>query len=221
MNIIFFGKPGAGKGTHSAAVSERLDIPTISTGNLIREILKSHDAERSAMRDELKKYTSAGKLVPDSVIVNLLKDRINASDCKFGFILDGFPRNVAQAKVLDDMHIAIDKVIEIDTSDDVIISRMSGRRSCANCGRVYNLKTEMKPKVKGICDVCGGKLVQRDDDNEETVKKRLKIYEEQTFPLKDYYLSKGILASVYGNRSRKDVLDDIFEIVGANVKEKS
>ena len=213
MNIIFFGKPGAGKGTHSAVVSEKLGIPTISTGDLIREILRSSDAERHEIRDELKRYTSAGKLVPDSIVVNLLKNRISAPDCKSGFILDGFPRNVAQAKVLDDMHIAIDKVIEIDTSDDVIISRMSGRRSCADCGRVYNLKTEMKPKVDGVCDACSGKLVQRDDDSEDTVRERLKVYEEQTFPLKDYYLSKGILVSVDGNRLREEVLGDIFKVV--------
>lgn len=221
MNIIFLGKPGAGKGTHSSVVSERLGIPTISTGDLIREILRSSDDERQDVRSELKKYTSTGKLVPDDFVVSLLKDRMRLSDCENGFILDGFPRNVSQAKVLDNMKVTIDKVIEIDTSDDVIISRMSGRRSCPKCGKVYNVNTEMKPKIDEKCDVCGVDLVQRDDDNEETVRNRLKVYEEQTFPLRDYYLSKKILNTVDGNRSCEEVLSDIFKIVGANVKKKS
>lgn len=221
MNIIFLGKPGAGKGTHSSAVSDRLGIPTISTGDLIREILRSSDDQRRDVRNELKKYTSTGKLVPDNFVVNILKNRMDSSDCKSGFILDGFPRNVSQARVLDDMGVVIDKVIEIDTSDEVIISRMSGRRSCPNCGKVYNVNTEMRPKVKGKCDSCDNRLIQREDDNEETVKNRLEVYEEQTFPLKEYYLSKGILSTVDGDRSCEEVLDDIFKIVGANVKKKS
>lgn len=216
MNIIFFGKPGAGKGTHASVVSEKMKIPTISTGDLIRKILSSSNDSDRDLREKLRSYTSAGKLVPDSLVVDLLKNRIKSDDCKNGFILDGFPRNVSQAKVLEDMGISISKVIEIDTSDDVIIKRMSGRRVCKKCGKVYNVNTEMRPKVDGVCDSCGGTLYVREDDSEETVKNRLKVYKDQTLPLRNYYLEKGILSTIDGDRSCEKVIEDIFKLVEVN-----
>ena len=216
MNIIFFGKPGAGKGTHASVVSEKMKIPTISTGDLIRKILSSSNDSDRDLREKLRSYTSAGKLVPDSLVVDLLKNRIKSDDCKNGFILDGFPRNVSQAKVLEDMGISISKVIEIDTSDDVIIKRMSGRRVCEKCGKVYNVNTEMRPKVDGVCDSCGGSLYVREDDSEETVKNRLKVYKDQTLPLRNYYLEKGILSTIDGDRSCEKVIEDIFKLVEVN-----
>lgn len=216
MNIIFFGKPGAGKGTHASVVSEKMKIPTISTGDLIRKILSSSNDSDRDLREKLRSYTSAGKLVPDSLVVDLLKNRIKSDDCKNGFILDGFPRNVSQAKVLEDMGISISKVIEIDTSDDVIIKRMSGRRVCKKCGKVYNVNTEMRPKVDGVCDSCGGSLYVREDDSEETVKNRLKVYKDQTLPLRNYYLEKGILSTIDGDRSCEKVIEDIFKLVEVN-----
>ena len=216
MNIIFFGKPGAGKGTHASVVSEKMKIPTISTGDLIRKILSSSNDSDRDLREKLRSYTSAGKLVPDSLVVDLLKSRIKSDDCKNGFILDGFPRNVSQAKVLEDMGISISKVIEIDTSDDVIIKRMSGRRVCKKCGKVYNVNTEMRPKVDGVCDSCGGTLYVREDDSEETVKNRLKVYKDQTLPLRNYYLEKGILSTIDGDRSCEKVIEDIFKLVEVN-----
>ncbi len=216
MNIIFFGKPGAGKGTHASVVSEKMKIPTISTGDLIRKILSSSNDSDRDLREKLRSYTSAGKLVPDSLVVDLLKNRIKSDDCKNGFILDGFPRNVSQAKVLEDMGISISKVIEIDTSDDVIIKRMSGRRVCKKCGKVYNVNTEMRPKVDGVCDSCGGGLYVREDDSEETVKNRLKVYKDQTLPLRNYYLEKGILSTIDGDRSCEKVIEDIFKVVEVN-----
>ena len=216
MNIIFFGKPGAGKGTHASVVSEKMKIPTISTGDLIRKILSSSNDSDRDLREKLRSYTSAGKLVPDSLVVDLLKNRIKSDDCRNGFILDGFPRNVSQAKVLEDMGISISKVIEIDTSDDVIIKRMSGRRVCKKCGKVYNVNTEMRPKVDGVCDSCGGTLYVREDDSEETVKNRLKVYKDQTLPLRNYYLEKGILSTIDGDRSCEKVIEDIFKLVEVN-----
>lgn len=199
MNIIFLGAPGAGKGTQAEKVSEKLNIPTISTGNIIREALKNG----TAMGLKAKEFIEAGKLVPDEVVIGIIKDRLAADDCKNGFILDGFPRTIPQAEALDAMGIVIDKVIDIEVSDEAIAKRMSGRRVCGKCGASYHLEYK-KPKTEGVCDVCGDKLVQRKDDAPETVLERLKIYHSETEPLKDYYSGTGKLRIVEG---QDDVAD--------------
>ena len=193
MNMIFLGAPGAGKGTQAEVVCKELNIPAVSTGNMLREAVKNGtDAGLAA-----KKFMDAGELVPDEVVIGILKDRIAQDDAKNGFILDGFPRTVAQAEALESMGVQIDKVIEIDVSDEAITARMSGRRVCEGCGNSYHI--EFKPtKVDGVCDACGAKVVQRIDDKPETVQARLKTYHEKTAPLKDYYQSRGKLVTVQG-----------------------
>lgn len=193
MKLILLGAPGAGKGTQAEVIMDHLNIPAISTGNIIREALKNG----TEVGLKAKSYMDAGKLVPDEVVIEIIKERLAQDDCKNGFILDGFPRTVLQAEALDAMGIAIDKVVDIEVADEKIAQRLGGRRVCANCGASYH--TEYKPsKVEGVCDKCGGPTVQRKDDEPATVLDRLKVYHEQTEPLKDYYAKKGILAVVYG-----------------------
>mgnify|MGYP005758940183 CR=1 FL=1 len=193
MKLILLGAPGAGKGTQAEVIMDHLNIPAISTGNIIREALKNG----TEVGLKAKSYMDAGKLVPDEVVIEIIKERLAQDDCKNGFILDGFPRTVPQAEALDAMGIAIDKVVDIEVADEKIAQRLGGRRVCANCGASYH--TEYKPsKVEGVCDKCGGPTVQRKDDEPATVLDRLKVYHEQTEPLKDYYAKKGILAVVYG-----------------------
>ncbi|MCH5195798.1 MAG: adenylate kinase [Oscillospiraceae bacterium] len=193
MNMIFLGAPGAGKGTQAEVVCKELNIPAISTGNMLREAVKnSTEAGLKA-----KSFMDAGELVPDEVVIGILKDRIAQPDAKNGFILDGFPRTVEQAEALEKMGVEIDKVVEIDVSDEAITARMSGRRVCEGCGNSYHI--EYKPtKTEGICDACGAKVVQRIDDKPETVQARLKTYHEKTAPLKDYYAKRGKLVTVQG-----------------------
>lgn len=193
MKIIFLGAPGAGKGTQAEIVSEKLAIPTVSTGNIIRAALKNG----TPMGVKAKEYIEAGKLVPDEVVIGIIKDRLAEDDCKNGFILDGFPRTIPQAEALDNMGIVIDKVIDIEVADEKIAARMSGRRVCKNCGNSYHLEYK-KPEKDGICNACGGELVQRKDDAPETVLERLKVYHDETEPLKDYYEKKGKLFIVEG-----------------------
>ncbi len=193
MKLILLGAPGAGKGTQAEVIMDHLNIPAISTGNIIREALKNG----TEVGLKAKSYMDAGKLVPDEVVIEIIKERLAKDDCKNGFILDGFPRTVPQAEALDAMGIAIDKVVDIEVADEKIAQRLGGRRVCSNCGASYH--TEYKPsKVEGVCDKCGGPTVQRKDDEPATVLDRLKVYHEQTEPLKDYYAKKGILAVVYG-----------------------
>lgn len=193
MKLILLGAPGAGKGTQAEVIMDHLNIPAISTGNIIREALKNG----TEVGLKAKSYMDAGKLVPDEVVIEIIKERLAQDDCKNGFILDGFPRTVPQAEALDAMGITIDKVVDIEVADEKIAQRLGGRRVCANCGASYH--TEYKPsKVEGVCDKCGGPTVQRKDDEPATVLDRLKVYHEQTEPLKDYYAKKGILAVVYG-----------------------
>ena len=193
MNLILLGAPGAGKGTQAAVISERLNIPQISTGNIIRAALKSG----TEMGLKAKSFIDAGKLVPDEVVIGIIKDRLKEDDCKDGFILDGFPRTIPQAEALDEMGVVIDKVIDIEVSDDVIVNRLSGRRVCEKCGRPYHI-VDLKPRVDGICDDCTGALIQRKDDQIDTVKARLEIYHSETEPLKDYYQAQGKLSVVMG-----------------------
>ena len=193
MNMIFLGAPGAGKGTQAEVVCKELNIPAISTGNMLREAVKN--GTEAGLK--AKSFMDAGELVPDEVVIGILKDRIAQPDAQNGFILDGFPRTVEQAEALDKMGVNIDKVVEIAVSDEAITARMSGRRVCEGCGNSYHI--EFKPtKVEGICDACGAKVVQRIDDKPETVQARLKTYHEKTAPLKDYYEKRGKLVTVEG-----------------------
>ncbi|MBQ2677045.1 MAG: adenylate kinase [Clostridia bacterium] len=199
MKLIFLGAPGAGKGTQAEIVSEKLGIPTISTGNIIREALKNG----TEMGLKAKAFIEAGKLVPDEVVIGIIKDRLAEDDCKNGFILDGFPRTIPQAEALDNMGIEIDKVIDIEVSDDRIVSRMSGRRVCPNCGASYHIEYK-RPEKDGICNSCQTELVIRKDDEPAVVLDRLNVYHEQTEPLKDYYAKTGKLKIVEGQEEVAD-----------------
>ena len=199
MKIILLGAPGTGKGTQAEKISEALHIPQISTGNIIREALKSG----SEIGLKAKSYMDRGDLVPDEVVIDIIKDRIAKDDCANGFILDGFPRTIAQAEALDSMGVSIDRVLDINVADEVIASRMSGRRVCESCGSSYHMEFK-KPAVEGVCDKCGGTLIQRKDDHPDTVADRLKVYHEQTEPLKAYYEKKGLLRVVDGQDTVAD-----------------
>lgn len=211
MKLILLGAPGAGKGTLAVTVSEKYQIPTISTGNIIRAALKNG----TEMGKKAKEYTEKGALVPDEIVIGIIEERLKESDCKNGFILDGFPRTIPQAEALDKMGVGIDAALLIDVPDEVIIDRMSGRRVCENCGASYHI-VSIKPKKEGICDACGGALVTRKDDEPETVLNRLKIYHEQSEPLVDYYKSQGKLLKALATGSveenQKTVLSVLSEI---------
>ena len=199
MKLILLGAPGAGKGTQAEIISERLSIPTISTGNIIRAALKA----QTEMGIKAKEFIDKGLLVPDDVVIGIVRDRLKEDDCKNGFILDGFPRTVPQAQALDEMGIEIDKVIDIQVPDEKIVQRLSGRRVCCGCGASYHLIYK-KPKKDGICNHCGAQLVHRSDDKEETILERLKVYHEQTEPLVDYYRKKNKLVVVEGQEEVAD-----------------
>ncbi len=199
MNIILLGAPGAGKGTQAAVICNHLNIPTISTGNIIREALRTG----TEMGLKAKSFMDAGQLVPDEVVIGIIEERLKADDCQSGFILDGFPRTIPQAEALDKMGVVIDKVIDIEVPDEVIVTRLSGRRVCEKCGRPYHI-VDLKPQVDGVCDDCTGALIQRKDDHIDTVKARLDIYHAETEPLKDYYGAQGKLVIVEGQNKVED-----------------
>lgn len=209
MNIIMLGAPGAGKGTQAEIISKDLSIPTISTGDIIRAALKNG----TEMGLKAKSFIDKGHLVPDEVVIGIVTERIKQEDCQDGFILDGFPRTIAQAEALDKSDIKIDHVIDIEVDDELIYKRMSGRRVCEKCAKVYNVNTDRKPRIDGKCDVCAGTLIQRMDDNEDTVKERLKVYYEQTHELKDYYDKRGLRRVIDGMKSLQDITKEIFEIL--------
>ncbi|EEG32148.1 adenylate kinase [[Clostridium] methylpentosum DSM 5476] len=199
MNLILLGAPGAGKGTQAEVICDTLKIPAISTGNILREAVKNG----TELGLKAKEYMESGNLVPDEVVIGLLKERIAQDDCKNGYVLDGFPRTVPQAEALDVMGVVIDKVIDIEVADEAIQKRLSGRRVCEDCGASYHV--DYKPSaVEGKCDKCGGKTVQRKDDHPDTIKDRLNVYHEQTEPLKDYYSKTGKLVIVEGQEDVKD-----------------
>ena len=199
MKLILLGAPGAGKGTQAEFICGKLSIPTISTGNIIRAALKAG----TEMGLKAKEFIDNGQLVPDDVVIGIIKERLSEDDCKNGFILDGFPRTIPQAEALDTMGVSIDRVISIEVADEKIAARMSGRRVCKACGASYHLEYK-KPAVEGICNACGGELIQRKDDHPDTVLDRLKVYHEQTEPLKGYYEKKGILRIVEGQEEVAD-----------------
>ena len=205
MNLILLGAPGAGKGTQAEKICDKFNIPAISTGNIIRAALKNG----TEMGLKAKSFMEAGQLVPDEVVIGIIKDRLIEDDCKNGFILDGFPRTIPQAQALEDMGVQIDKVVDIEVPDEKITARMSGRRVCSKCANSYHLLYK-KPKVEGICDACGGELVQRKDDAPETVQARLAEYHEMTEPLKDFYNKLGKLVIVEGQEEVADTTKLVF-----------
>ena len=208
MNLILLGAPGAGKGTQAEILCERLNIPTISTGNMIREAMKSG----TEMGRKAKEYAENGKLVPDEVVIGIVDERLRMEDCQNGFILDGFPRTIPQAEALDRMGITIDYVVDINVPDEVITRRVSGRRACLDCGSTYHIETK-KPQVEGICDRCGSTLVQRKDDLPETVLERLHVYHAQTEPLRDYYAAAGKLLVVDGQQGIQEIAEQTLELL--------
>ena len=199
MKLILLGAPGAGKGTQAEVIAEHLSIPTISTGNIIRAALKAE----TEMGLKAKEYINNGQLVPDDVVIGIIKERLAEDDCKNGFILDGFPRTIPQAEALDTMGIEIDKVIDIEVPDEKIVERMSGRRVCPQCGNSYHLLYK-KPAKDGVCDSCEAELIIRADDHPDTVLERLQVYHSQTEPLKDFYSKKNKLYIVEGQEEVKD-----------------
>ncbi|RKD34133.1 adenylate kinase [Thermohalobacter berrensis] len=214
MRLILLGPPGAGKGTQASGIVKKYDIPHISTGDIFRKNIK----EGTELGKKAKEYMDKGLLVPDEIVVAIVKDRIIEDDCKNGFLLDGFPRTVAQADALDEelqnLGLELDKVINIDVNKDVLIERAIGRRICKKCGATYHVKFN-PPKVEGKCDECGGELYQRKDDTEETVSKRIEVYLEQTKPLIDYYEEKGLLVNVDGEQDIGKVFSDIVNALGS------
>ena len=208
MRLILMGPPGAGKGTQGEILEKKLGISTISTGLMLRTAIK----EQTEVGKLAEQYINDGKLVPDDVIVAIVKERLSQPDCEKGFILDGFPRTIPQAEALDNMGIIIDKVVDIDVPDENIVNRMSGRRVCKACGSSYHIENK-KPKVEGVCDSCGGELQIRKDDAPETVLDRLNVYHEQTEPLKDYYAKCGKLRSVEGTAPIKEITASILKVL--------
>lgn len=197
MRLILLGPPGAGKGTQAKKLVDAHGIPQISTGDLLREAVR----QKTALGKVAKAKMDAGELVPDDVVVAMVRERLGGNDCGAGFILDGFPRSVPQAQALDAMlketKIAIDHVLSIEVPEEELVRRLGGRRSCPACGAMFHV-TFNPPKREGVCDKCGGKLIVRDDDNEKTVRNRIKVYREQTEPLKSYYQKQGLLRLVEG-----------------------
>ena len=205
MKLILLGAPGAGKGTQAEKICEKLNIPAISTGNILRAAVK----DGTEMGLKAKSYMDAGQLVPDEVVIGIIKDRLNDDDCKNGFILDGFPRTIPQAQALLDSGVDIDKVIDIEVPDEAITKRMSGRRVCSKCAHSYHIEYK-KPKVDGICDACGGELIQRKDDAPQTVLDRLVEYHKMTEPLKGFYENLGKLKVVEGQEDVADTTKLVF-----------
>ena len=214
MKIIMLGAPGAGKGTQAKMIAEKYGIPHVSTGDIFRANIKNG----TELGMEAKKYMDQGQLVPDELTVKILLDRVAQDDCKNGYVLDGFPRTIPQAEVLDkaltELGDAIDFAIDVNVPDENIVKRMSGRRACLSCGTTYHIE-HIPPKKEGICDKCGQELVLRDDDKPETVLNRLKVYHDQTQPLIEYYKKAGVLAEVDGTLDMEEVFQAIVRILGA------
>ncbi|MGD8561437.1 MAG: adenylate kinase [Desulfarculaceae bacterium] len=213
MNIILLGPPGAGKGTQAKMLIDEYGIPQISTGDMLREAVKN----QTALGLEAKKYMDSGQLVPDEVVIGLVRERIARPDCEKGFMLDGFPRTVPQAeeldKVLSEMSKKIDHVVSIEVPNQELMGRLTGRRTCKNCGQGYHVMFD-PPQKEGQCDKCGGELFQRDDDNEQTVANRLKVYDDQTKPLIDYYQGKGLLRPIDGVGAIPDIFGRVKAVLG-------
>lgn len=214
MRLILLGPPGAGKGTQAKAIATEYSIPQISTGDILRLAVR----EGSAMGLRAKAYMDAGALVPDEVVVGIVRERLEQPDCIPGFILDGFPRTVAQANTLRDnleeLKIGLRSVISLEVNEDALVDRLTGRRTCRGCGRGYHVKHD-PPRISGICDACSGELFQREDDREETIRHRLAVYRQQTTPLIDYYRQQGLLTSIDGMMDIPEVREQIRAVLRA------
>ncbi len=206
MRLILLGVPGAGKGTQAAIIAKEYDISAVSTGQIIRDTI----AAKTPLGNEMKKYIDRGELVPDDIVVEMVKERIKKDDCVNGYILDGFPRTISQAIIMEELPILIDVALEIDVDEDIIVNRLSGRRVCLECGATYHI-SDNPSKVEGVCDKCGGALKTREDDVPEVIRHRLKVYNEQTKPLKDFYSERGMLLTVKG-------LDEVEDTAKAIIK---
>ncbi len=215
MRLVLLGAPGAGKGTQAKKLIEKYGMPQISTGDLLRAAV----AAGSDLGKEAKSFMDKGELVPDSVVLGMVEERLQQDDCKDGYILDGFPRNTAQAEALDQMldklGMSPDAALRVDVPLEDLMKRLTGRRTCKGCGQMYNIYFSA-PSVEGECDKCGGELYQRDDDQEATIQKRLQVYQEQTAPLIDYYSGKGILKSVGGTGGIDEIFDNVVATLGLN-----
>ncbi len=212
MNLVLMGPPGAGKGTQGEILSRRLGVDTISTGVMLRTAIK----EQTEVGKLAEKYINDGKLVPDDVIVSIVKERLAKPDCEKGFILDGFPRTTAQAEALTNSGVKIDKALSLEVEDAVIVERLSSRRECSKCGAPYNVISN-RPQKEGICDKCGGELIQRADDNPDTVKNRLSVYHKQTEPIKEYYEKQGLLVTAKGEDRLEDTTANVAAALGLEV----
>ncbi len=212
-NLIMFGPPGAGKGTQAKIISKQLGIPAISTGEMIRAAIKAS----TPMGVAAQKYTESGALVPDEVVIGIIKERLAEDDCKGGFILDGFPRTIPQAEALSNMGVQITKVISFEVTDNAIVDRMSGRRLCSVCSASYHVKYAPS-KVEGKCDSCGGELIIRKDDRKDVVESRLETYHSETEPLKAFYQKMGLLSVIDGEGKVEDVSARAFEALGVEIK---
>jgi len=209
MRLILLGPPGAGKGTQAEVLVEKLKVPQISTGDILRAAVK----KGTPVGLQAKAFMDAGDLVPDDVIIGVVKERLTADDCKNGYIFDGMPRTIAQAEALDAQNVVIDTVLSIEVPDEVIIKRLSGRRTCPDCGMIYHIETK-KPAVEGICDICKAKLIIRKDDEAETIKNRLETYHRETAPLIDYYKKQGKLKEAGGELGIKEQTAEVFKVLG-------
>lgn len=210
MKLIVLGAPGAGKGTQARIISEKYNIPAISTGAIIREAIE----EGTEFGKKAKAYIDRGDLLPDDMVIGLVTERVKNDDCKNGFILDGFPRTLNQAKAMKENGIEIDIALSLEVSDDVIVNRLSGRRECSHCRAPYHISAH-PPKKEGICDECGSALIMRDDDNPETILSRLKVYHEKTAPLKEYFEGEGILKKIETADTIEDTSEKVFAALGA------
>lgn len=213
MRIVLLGAPGAGKGTQAKKLIDKYGIPQISTGDILRQNV----AEGTPLGKEAKSFMDKGELVPDRVVLGLVEDRLKKEDCKKGYILDGFPRNTAQAEALDkilaSLNMSLTGALSVDVPKDDLMKRLTGRRTCKGCGQMYNIYFSA-PKKEGVCDKCGGALFHRDDDKEETIKRRLDVYDAQTAPLMDYYKKSGILKSVTGVGSIDEIFSKVCNALG-------
>jgi len=212
MRLILLGPPGAGKGTQAKMLKEKFSIPQISTGDILRQAVK----DNTELGIQAKSFMDVGQLVPDDVVVGLIKERIKQPDCEAGFILDGFPRTIIQAEKLSErlteLGLTIDKVVDLEVNAEEVISRLTGRSTCPDCGGMFH-EDSRPPKVRGVCDGCGGTLAQRQDDNTETIMKRLDVYQESTAPLKQFYKKQGNLKTVTARGSVEEIFSRVLEMV--------
>ena len=213
MRIILLGSPGAGKGTLAAEIDKKYPVAHISTGDIFRENVKNN----TPLGLKARSYMDAGKLVPDDIVIAMMEDRLREPDCEKGFILDGFPRTVPQAKalekILEELHLSLDKVVLLDVDEETVVKRLSGRRTCRSCGAIYNV--EFKPSAKGdLCEKCGGELYQREDDSEEVIRKRLKVFYDQTAPVISYYEGKHMFVRLPSARHGYSLLEELETVIG-------